>query len=659
MISVKWSKIDTKYLDETKEITGIIVDYKLTDKQVTMDVQGLEKVKVKYAIMDTEIKEKLCYGCKILIKGEMQQIDNNTVPNNFNYREYLEKHKIYHMMKATEVIFLEKEVNFLYKIKNMVVKRVTKIDNSGYMKGFILGDKSEIEYYTKYQTLGIAHLFAISGMHIGLFSTFLLKILYKLGDKSKYLFVILFLLLYGFIVGFTPSIKRCLLFFILNCINKLFKLNLSSLKVFTLTISLLILFDVNLIYDVGFLYSVFTVGGIILNQAYINKGNYWVKSLKLSYIAFLFSLPIALHNFYVVNFLAIIYNLFYVPFVSLIMYPLCLLSFIISPLERIFLVLVFIFEKVSGFLATIDFLTLYMKMSLFSMVLFYLCLVLIFKLGRKKYFVGLIISILLFYGRVLLDANWYIYYFDVGQGDCALLISARQRKVIMIDTGGLKSYDEASTYYVSDKIITFLHSRGIKKIDKVLLSHGDYDHMGDALNIIQKVKVTEVIFNCGQYNTLEKDLIKELQQRKIKYSACVKEVNVGKTKMQFLNTRVYDNENDSSSVIYMNYNSYKFLFMGDAGTVREQDLLKQYNLAKIDFLKVGHHGSNTSTSEEFIKKIMPTYAIISVGKNNRYGHPKDSVLALLDKSKIYRTDLNGSIEVKVGDDGYRIRNFEP
>ena len=659
MISIKWSKIDTKYLDETKEITGIIVDYKVTDKQVTMDVQGLEKVKVKHAIKDTEIKEKLCYGCKVLIRGEMQQIDNNTIPNNFNYREYLEKHKIYHMMKATEVIFLQREVNFLYKIKNMVVKRVTKIDNSGYMKGFILGDKSEIEYYTKYQTLGIAHLFAISGMHIGLFSTFLLKILHKLGDKPKYLLVILFLLLYGFIVGFTPSIKRCLLFFILNCINKLFKLNLSSLKVFTLTISLLILFDVNLIYDVGFLYSVFTVGGIILNQAYINKGNYLVKSLKLSYIAFLFSLPIALHNFYAVNFLAIIYNLFYVPFVSLIMYPLCLLSFIISPLERIFLVLVFIFEKVSGRLVTFDFLTLYMKMPLFSMVLFYLCLILIFKLGRKKYYAGLIISILLFYGKIFLDANWYIYYFDVGQGDCALLISARQREVIMIDTGGLKSYDEASTYYVSDKIIIFLHSRGIKKIDKVLLSHGDYDHMGDALNIIQKVKVTEVIFNCGQYNTLEKDLIKELQQRKIRYSACVKEVNVGKTKLQFLNTRVYDNENDSSSVIYMNCNSYKFLFMGDAGTVREQDLLKQYNLTKIDFLKVGHHGSNTSTSEEFIKKIMPTYAIISVGKKNRYGHPKDSVLALLYRNKIYRTDLNGSIEVKVGKDSYKIRTFEP
>ena len=659
MISIKWSKIDTKYLDETKEITGIIVDYKVTDKQVTMDVQGLEKVKVKHAIKDTEIKEKLCYGCKVLIRGEMQQIDNNTVPNNFNYREYLKKHKIYHMMKATEVIFLQGEVNFLYKIKNMVVKRVTKIDNSGYMKGFILGDKSEIEYYTKYQTLGIAHLFAISGMHIGLFSTFLLKILHKLGDKPKYLLVILFLLLYGFIVGFTPSIKRCLLFFILNCINKLFKLNLSLLKVFTLTISLLILFDVNLIYDVGFLYSVFTVGGIILNQAYINKGNYLVKSLKLSYIAFLFSLPIALHNFYAVNFLAIIYNLFYVPFVSLIMYPLCLLSFIISPLERIFLVLVFIFEKVSGRLVTFDFLTLYMKMPLFSMVLFYLCLILIFKLGRKKYYAGLIISILLFYGKIFLDANWYIYYFDVGQGDCALLISARQREVIMIDTGGLKSYDEASTYYVSDKIITFLHSRGIKKIDKVLLSHGDYDHMGDALNIIQKVKVTEVIFNCGEFNDLEKELIKVLDKKKIRYYLCIKELNIDNNKLYFLQTKEYDNENDNSNVIYTELNGYKFMFMGDAGIEKEKDILNKYKISNVDVLKVGHHGSKTSSSKTFINEINPKYSVISVGKNNRYGHPNREVLNNLEQSKIYRTDQDGSIMFKIKNNKLKIETYSP
>ena len=142
---------------------------------------------------------------------------------------------------------------------------------------------------------------------------------------------------------------------------------------------------------------------------------------------------------------------------------------------------------------------------------------------------------------------------------------------------------------------------------------------------------------------------------KIKYYSCIKELNIDKYKLQFLNTKEYDNENDNSSVIYLNYNNYKFLFMGDAGVTRENDILKKYNITNIDFLKVGHHGSNTSSSKEFINSINPKYSLISIGKNNRYGHPKDSVLETLSNSKIYRTDIDGSIEIKLNKNGYKIR----
>ena len=101
------------------------------------------------------------------------------------------------------------------------------------------------------------------------------------------------------------------------------------------------------------------------------------------------------------------------------------------------------------------------------------------------------------------------------------------------------------------------------------------------------------------------------------------------------------------------------MFMGDAGIEKEKDILNKYKISNVDVLKVGHHGSKTSSSKTFINEINPKYSVISVGKNNRYGHPKDSVLALLYRSKIYRTDLNGSIEVKVGKDSYKIRTFEP
>ena len=183
--------------------------------------------------------------------------------------------------------------------------------------------------------------------------------------------------------------------------------------------------------------------------------------------------------------------------------------------------------------------------------------------------------------------------------------------------------------------------------------------MGEAINLVEKFKVENIKFNCGGYNDLEKDLIKVLDKKKIPYYSCIKELKVDRFKLQFLNTGIYDNENDNSLVAYLNYNNYKFLFMGDAGISKEQDLLKQYSLEKIDFLKVGHHGSNTSTSEEFVNRIKPSYAIISVGKKNRYGHPKDSVLQTLHNSMIYRTDVDGSIEVKLGKNGFSIKTFNP
>lgn len=189
--------------------------------------------------------------------------------------------------------------------------------------------------------------------------------------------------------------------------------------------------------------------------------------------------------------------------------------------------------------------------------------------------------------------------------------------------------------------------------------HGDYDHMGEAISLVDNVKVEKVSFNCGSFNDLENKLVRVLKLKKIKYESCSNEIKTDKYKLQFLNTTLYDNENDNSSVIYLNYNNYKFLFMGDASVKREKDLLKKYNLNYIDFLKVGHHGSDTSSSKEFMDFINPKYSIISVGKNNRYGHPKDSVLKILSSSKIYRTDLDGSIEIILNKKGYQIKTYQP
>ena len=227
---------------------------------------------------------------------------------------------------------------------------------------------------------------------------------------------------------------------------------------------------------------------------------------------------------------------------------------------------------------------------------------------------------------------------------------------ILIDTGGLVNSD----YSISiNKTIPYLKSIGITKIDYLIVTHGDYDHMGEAINLVNNFIVDKVIFDCGEFNELEQELIEVLDEKKIPYYSCVKELNIDDNKLYFLNNKDYGNENDNSSVIYTELKNHKFLFMGDAGVKVEEDLIEKYNLKDIDVLKVGHHGSKTSSGKSFIDEIEPKYSIISVGKNNRYGHPNDSVLNNLDDSKIYRTDEDGSIMFKIKNNKLKIETCTP
>ena len=183
--------------------------------------------------------------------------------------------------------------------------------------------------------------------------------------------------------------------------------------------------------------------------------------------------------------------------------------------------------------------------------------------------------------------------------------------------------------------------------------------MGEAINLVENFKVEKVIFNCGPYNDLERELIKVLDKKKIKYYSCIKELNIDKNKLYFLQTKEYDNENDNSNVIYTELNGYKFMFMGDASINTEKEILDKYNLPDIDVLKVGHHGSETSSSQAFIDEINPKYVVISVGKNNRYVHPNKEVLYNLNNSKVYRTDKDGSIMFKMKNNKLKIETCSP
>ena len=183
--------------------------------------------------------------------------------------------------------------------------------------------------------------------------------------------------------------------------------------------------------------------------------------------------------------------------------------------------------------------------------------------------------------------------------------------------------------------------------------------MGNAIALLNDLTVGTILLNCGSYNELEQELITVLKNKKIPYASCLRELNLKNHRLLFLNHKIYDNENDNSSVIYTKIDDKTFLFMGDASVDVEEDLMAKYNLQEVDVLKVGHHGSKTSSSKNFINHIRPKYAIISVGKNNRYRHPNDSVLNHLEDSKIYRTDLDGSIMFTFKNKQLEVNTYAP
>lgn len=467
-------------------------------------------------------------------------------------------------------------------------------------------------------------------------------------------------------IAFPASLLRAGVFFLISSINDIYDFNIKPLNILLITVVINIIFEPYIIYQIGFQYSVISVAGLIYMSEYLNQGNYLSKLFKTTLIAQVFSLPITLANYFEINLLSLITNLIFVPLITILVYPLAIIIIFLPVLNSILALIVTLCDSLNNLFAQIKWLTISIPFTSIIWSLIYYGLLILWLKIQHKVFIGLLLfELLIIKYHYNFDNHYYVYYFDVKQGDSSLIITPYQKQVILIDTGGITTFEQESwqiknkKYQISDNIIRFMKSRNINKIDILITSHGDYDHMGEAINLVNNFQVANVIFNVSDYNKLELELIKILEEKNIPFNQNIESLRIGNDKVNFLNTKDYDNENENSNVLYLNIANKKLLFMGDAGVKREQDIIKYYNIKQIDFLKVGHHGSNTSSSKEFIDTITPKHCIISVGANNRYGHPKNSVLKLLKSCNIYRTDLSGSIELKLINSNFEVKIYSP
>lgn len=634
----------SKYTKDDKEFIGIVTKCEVKEDKITIEIKAKEKLLITYKYQDKEFNN-LSYGDKIKVKGTLITPSKNTNQNTFNYQKYLYHKKIYYLVKATSINKIANNHNYLYTIKNTLYQKIDKLKSSNYIKTLLFCDNTlSKEIKESYRTNGISHLFSVSGMHINFFVSIIYLYLNKItyNKRIKYLITNIFIIIY-LILFPSSSLLRSAVMSILYSINYLLKLKIKKIDILFLTLGVSLLINPFIIYDLGYIYSYTITFFLVLSSSTLKKKNKINKIIYISLLSFLVSIPITIYNSYEINIISILLNIILVPIISIIILPLTILTYIFPILDSILYLFTNTLETISLFISKINITKIiFPKPSLLIIVLYYIIFLLSYQ--NKKYFYLNIILLIIIYIYPYLNSNFEVVMFEVGEADCHLIKYPYNKNTILIDTG-------KNEYKIKNEVIPYLKSIGIKKIDYLIITHGDEDHIGGSITLINNFQVKNVVLNKGTFTDLEKELIKNLNKKKIPYQINISKINLSNHTIYLLNNTKYNNENDNSIITYFTYQKYKFLYMGDASITTEDNLLENYNLNNISILKVGHHGSNTSSSKDFISQINPSISLISVGENNIYHHPNKEVINNLSKSRIYRTDINNMVKLTINSKG--------
>ena len=634
----------SKYTKDDKEFIGIVTKYEVKEDKITIEIKAKEKLLIIYKYQDKEFNN-LSYGDKIKVKGTLITPSKNTNQNTFNYQKYLYYKKIYYLVEATSINKIANNNNYLYTIKNTLYQKINKLKSSNYIKTLLFCDNTlSKEIKESYRINGISHLFSVSGMHINFFVSIIYLYLNKItyNKRIKYLITNIFIITY-LILFPSSSLLRSAVMSILYSINYLLKLKIKKIDILFLTLGVSLLINPFIIYDLGYIYSYTITFFLVLSSSTLKKKNKINKIIYISLLSFLVSIPITIYNSYEINIISILLNIILVPIISIIILPITILTYIFPILDSILYLFTNTLEKISLFISKINITKIiFPKPSLLIIVLYYIIFLLSYQ--NKKYFYLNIILLIIIYISPYLNSNFEVVMFEVGEADCHLIKYPYNKNTILIDTG-------KNEYKIKNEVIPYLKSIGIKKIDYLIITHGDEDHIGGSITLINNFQVKNVILNKGTFTDLEKELIKNLNKKKIPYQININKINLSNHTIYLLNNTKYNNENDNSLITYFTYQKYKFLYMGDASITTEDNLLENYNLNNISILKVGPHGSNTSSSKDFISQINPSISLISVGENNIYHHPNKEVTNNLSKSRIYRTDINNMVKLTINSKG--------
>jgi competence protein ComEC len=536
-------------------------------------------------------------------------------------------------------------VNFLNYLSQL--PHWMKIQAQGLLAGYSGPDSRNL--FDVLSVLGVIHLFSLSGLHIFLLIFIIqktcsfLRINKELVDWT----LLLILPIFGIFVGLKTGIMRAIVLAMMLIVVDKFKIDLSRLDLFGITILICLLLDPFALIEMGGQLS-FVLSGALL---YLNEQGYLMTSLKMN----LLSLPIIC--FYTFQFSIWIWlmNIIFVPIFTYLILPSAILSAIFpNSLRGCWIQLNNFFELLYSSMSKLSdskFSTIVVG-QIPILITVALVLLGLLQLNRKrivniyfKYYLALF-----FLGIIYLKFPIFgmVSIIDVGQGDSILVTTPFVRKSILIDTGGKlkfpspdwKKHDSKNQVELST--IPYLKSRGISKLDQVFLSHKDVDHIGNLDTLLTKFPVGQVNFGIGlDQNQRIKSIIHNHPD--VKFSSHRRGENffVGGSKWQVLwPDHKAMGENGDSLTLLADLGGKKWLFTGDLDIENEHKILSLQHF-HVDFLKAGHHGSKTATSDELLKITDPSLALISAGVNNRYGHPNKETIDRLDHHHVPHLNTAG------------------
>lgn len=611
-----------------------------------------KKVALTMIINDEQTATKLQKMTRPVIwdvKGIAQPLLANTNENQFNYQRYRHHQGISYQVKVQELLSesplrthgLISQCHYWRACLSQYLATMPR-PLDAYCLQLLVGRGSEetADLMKSVKQLGLLHLFCISGMHVVLITILVRKLLiYLWWEKETIdLVLILALPLYLVIGGGATSLIRATIMAEMALLHPY--LHLDALGGWAVSLIAGLVVDPLLLLTLGGQLSYLLS---FMLQVLPPRLSLFKQSLLLNVV----SMPSILSYVYELHLLSFVASYFVIPVFTMVIFP----AVIIAPLCYHFCPVVtylvndglVCFQRLLDWLARLPGMIGFGKPPVvLGILLFGLSLVAISQYPQKKWWLVLVGTYILTAVVIHVPITGEVVFFDIGQGDSILIREPFNRRVLLIDTGGKVNFAKpgwaaaSSTADDGERIVVnYLKSKGINHLDAIFLSHHDADHIGYLPSILGKVRVDQLIVPAGmekQPVLLTKLALTDTQPQLVPVTD---QIRLPRLPLQILHPfTAGEAKNEDSLVLAGRFGRARFVFTGDLDRENEQRVLKKYPYLRADILKLGHHGSKTASDPLFLRKLCPTYGIISAGRFNRYHHPDDVTIDNLHEANI-------------------------